>query len=279
MRPILITGATGTLGRAFVRLCDARGLAHHVTGRGELDIADPESVAAAFDRWQPWGVINTAGYVRVDDAEDDADRCGRENTLGPTVLAAECARHAVGLVTFSTDLVFDGAKREPYGERDLPAPLNVYGRSKHAGEQRVLDAHPGALVIRTSAFFGPWDPHNFVTATLRDLAAGSTVRAAHDAFVSPTYVPDLVQACLDLLIDGEAGLWHLSNDGATSWADLARTAARLSSLDEDLVIDVPGAHLGWRAARPLYSVLATERGAILPPLADALDRYLRDREC
>jgi dTDP-4-dehydrorhamnose reductase len=273
MRPILITGATGTLGRAFARLCAERYLACHVTSRAELDIADPDAVAAALDRVEPWLVINAAGYVRVDDAEHDRDRCHRDNALGPTTVARACARDGVGLVTFSTDLVFDGQKREPYDEADAPAPLGVYGRTKHEAEARVLAAHPGSLVVRTSAFFGPWDAHNFVTRTLRALAADQIVHAAGDTTVSPTYLPDLVHACLDLAIDGEHGVWHLANAGTTTWADLAREAAELAGYRADRVVPVPAATLPWRARRPAFSALGSTRGVLLPPWNDALRRY------
>jgi dTDP-4-dehydrorhamnose reductase len=273
MQPILITGATGTLGRAFARLCGERYLAHHVTSRAELDIADPGSVAAAIDRFEPWLVVNAAGYVRVDDAEHDQDRCHRDNALGPETLARACARDGIALVTFSSDLVFDGQKAEPYEEDDAPAPLGVYGRTKREGEARVLDAHPASLVVRTSAFFGPWDDHNFVTHTLRELAAGREVRAANDTIVSPTYLPDLVHASLDLAIDGERGLWHLANAGITTWADLACEAAQLAGHRVDRVVPVPRRALPWRAHRPLFSALGSARGVLLPAWSDGLRRY------
>jgi dTDP-4-dehydrorhamnose reductase len=272
MQPLLITGATGTLGRAFARLCAERHLAFHVTSRAELDIADPESIAAALARFDPWLVINAAGYVRVDDAEHDLDRCRRDNALGPEHLARACARDHIGLVTFSTDLVFDGAKREPYHESDRPAPLGVYGRTKHEAELRVLDAHPASLVVRTSAFFGPWDEHNFVTLAMRELAAGRQGHAAGDTIISPTYLPDLVHACLDLAIDGESGLWHIANTGATTWVELARQAARIAG-HVDRIVSVPAAALRWRARRPLFSALGSTRGALLPPWRDAVRRY------
>lgn len=273
MRPILITGATGTLGRAFARICTERGLAYHLTSRGDLDIADDESVTRALDELEPWLVINAAGYVRVDDAEHDLERCYRENALGPAALARACAATSVQMVSFSSDLVFDGEKREPYEEHDSPKPLGVYGRTKYEAEQRVLDAHSGALVVRTSAFFGPWDDHNFVTLTLRELGAGRTVRAASDLTVSPTYVPDLVHACLDLAIDGEAGVWHLANRGAMTWAAFAQAAAREHGLDDQLVIPTPCTALGQCAQRPTFCVLGSARGLLLPRLEDALARY------
>ena len=277
MRPLLITGATGTLGRAFAGICDVRGLAYHLTARGEIDIADPASVAAALDRLEPWAVVNTAGYVRVDDAEREPERCYRENTAGPATLAAACAARGLLLLTFSSDLVFDGSKALPYVESDPVAPLNVYGRTKAEGEARVLAALPSALVVRASAFFGPWDEYNFVTIALRELAAGRTFVAAGDAVVSPTYVPDLVNTSLDLLIDGEGGLWHLANSGAVTWAELARRAADLAGVDASGIEGRPTRELGLAAPRPLYSALGSERGTLLPPLEDALCRYLQER--
>ena len=277
-RPILITGATGTLGRAFARLCSARGLSHRLTSRVEMDIACAESVAGVLEQEKPWAVVNTAGYVRVDDAEREPGLCFRENTAGAETLARECARRGVQLLTFSSDLVFGGENRTgPYVESDETAPLNVYGRSKAEAERLVLAALPAALVVRTSAFFGPWDEYNFVTLALGALARGEEFAAADDCLVSPTYVPDLVSACLDLLIDGEGGLWHLANRGAVSWAELARRAAALAGLDPRAVRSVPARTFGWAAARPPYSVLGSERGALLRPLEDALACYLCDR--
>lgn len=276
-KPLLITGATGTLGRALARACELRGLPYHLLSRQELDIADPESVAAALRTYAPWALVNTAGYVRVDDAEDDP-RNDRENAFGPQVLAEACAEAGVQLVTFSSDLVFGGDKDTPYVESDTPGPLNAYGRSKRAAEEAVLRVLPGALVVRTSAFFGPWDPHNFAAYVVRELRAGRTVRAAADQIVSPTYVPDLTCAVLDLLMDGEGGLWHLANQGALSWADFARQVAEVTGLDPARVEGVPTSALGQRAARPAYSVLASERGWLMPDFMDALQRWSRHTE-
>jgi dTDP-4-dehydrorhamnose reductase len=273
-RELLITGARGTLGRAFARICEHRGLPFRLLDRQALDIGDAESVERALGSFSPWAVINAAGYCRVDDAERDRDMCHRGNAIGPAILAAACASRGLPLVTFSSDLVFDGRSRSPYRESDGVAPLCVYGQSKVEGERQVLNTHRGALVVRTSAFFGPWDEYNFVTMTLRSLAAGNGVRAADDMTVSPTYVPDLVNATLDLTIDGATGIWHLANAGATSWAEFARLSAALRGYDEELVVPVPGATLGFAAARPTYSALGTERGSgLMPPLGAALERY------
>jgi dTDP-4-dehydrorhamnose reductase len=276
--PILIAGGAGTLGRALARACRARGLAHRLLGRRELDVADSASVAAALERHRPWAIVNAAGYVRVDEAETDRDRCHRENAVGPAVLADACAGRRVRLLTFSSDLVFDGAARAPYVESARPCPLGVYGESKARAESAVARRLPEALVIRTSAFFSPWDRHHFLAAALAALGEGEGFDAADDVVVSPTYVPDLADASLDLLIDAERGVWHLANRGAISWADFARRAAELTGRDPSLIRGRPVAALGLSAPRPAYSVLGSERAGILPTLDDALSRWAREWE-
>ena len=274
--PVLITGGSGTLGRAFARMCAERDLSHHALFRNDLDIADEAHVERMLDRLQPWAIINAAGYVRVDDAERDADRCFRENTHGAECLAAACARRGIRFVTFSTDLVFDGHKRAPYVEDDTPAPLNVYGRSKADAEVRVLERHPDALVVRTSAFFGPWDEYNFVSIALRHLRGGEVLEAAEDMFVSPTYVPDLVNVCLDLVIDGERGLCHLTNGDPVSWAEFAVRAAESAQVDAGSLRRTTMRSMRTAAARPSYSVLRTTPRYAMPALDDALRRFVAD---
>lgn len=271
--PILVTGATGTLGRAFARICELRDLNVRLLSRADMDIADAASVERAFEKHRPWAIINTAGYVRVDDAENDVERCFRENTLGPATLAAVCARHGVGLVTFSTDLVFDGEQDAPYVETDRIQPLNVYGESKALAEKLVLDRHPDALVVRTSSFFGPWDEHNFISVALRELRQGRTFIASQDMTVSPTYVPDLVHQCLDLLIDRETGIRHLTNDGAVTWAELALRAAQLAHVDPSGIQVCTDHRRRLAARRPRYSAMRSAQTFGMPSLEDALGRY------
>ncbi|MGE5655252.1 MAG: family 1 glycosylhydrolase [Actinomycetota bacterium] len=275
---LAIIGARGTLGSAFARLCDRRGIPYRLLSRQDLDITDRTSVDAVFNELNPWAVVNAAGYVRVDDAERFPEECRRVNADGPAILAAVCARRDLSLLTFSSDLVFDGTRATPYTENSTVAPLNVYGRTKAEAEARVLASLPSSLIVRTSAFFGPWDEYNFITVALRQLAAGETFVAAEDAIVSPTYVPDLVNASLDLLIDGEFGVWHVANDGAIAWAELARQAAEMAGVKTGRVEARPLCELGFVAKRPSYSVLGSDRGAFLPHLERAIACYLQDRQ-
>ncbi|GAA4000585.1 family 1 glycosylhydrolase [Sphingomonas humi] len=264
---LLITGATGTLGQAFARLSHHRGLRHVLTDRAALDITEPQVIEQALDRLQPWAVINTAGFVRVPEAEHQPEDCFRINTTGPELLAAACRRRGIPFVTFSSDLVFDGKLGRPYLEPDPTSPTCVYGESKAQAEDRVLAIDPDALIIRTSAFFGPWDPHNFLHHTVATLSRGEEVYASDNAIVSPTYVPDLVHATLDLLLDGERGIWHLANAGSISWHELAREIAGRTGLCPKKIRDSGGDRAD--------TTLGTSRGQLLRPLTAALDDYVR----
>ena len=272
-RPILITGATGTLGQAMARACDHRGLTHVLTSRRHLRLGDEGSVERALDRIDPWLVVNTAGWVRVDDAEADRDGCIAANAEGAVGLAQACARRDLPMVTFSSDLVFDGASGRPYVESDAPSPLNVYGLSKAMAEEGVVASGARALIVRTAAFFSADDPHNFAHHVQTQLAAGRRLEAAGDLVISPTFVPDLVAATLDLAIDGETGIWHLANQGAVSWAEFARLIAESLGLDSRLVGEKPAKSFGWAAARPGFAALDSARARVMPELGGAISRY------
>lgn len=271
--PLLIIGKNGTLGRAFAKICEDRCLAYRLLSRQECDICDENSIEEAINQHKPWAIINTAGFVRVDDAEREFEKCFYENTKGPENLAAAAARHGIKLVTFSSDLVFDGQKASAYVETDETSPLNIYGRTKAQAEDLVQKILPEALVIRTSAFFGLWDEYNFAHYVRRSLLNEETIVTANNVFISPTYVPDLVNATLDLLVDGEKGIWHLANQGELTWTDLAYEIADRFRLNRKYIQQVKNEELNLPARRPHYSVLSSVRGILLPTLDDALKRY------
>jgi dTDP-4-dehydrorhamnose reductase len=273
--PILITGATGTLGRALAAACRHRDLSHVLTARAELDLADPCSIEAALERYRPWAVINAAGWVRVDDAEAEPAACLAANAAGAAALAQACGERGIATLNFSSDLVFDGDKSGPYIESDLPAPVNVYGRSKALMEEAIAGLPGTHLVVRTAAFFSPFDEHNFAIHLVRALRRGERFAAAADHAVSPTYVPDLCHAAIDLLIDGASGVWHLSNGETLPWAEFAHRIAKACGERAGPIAALSGAELGWRAPRPVTCGLGSERGTLMPPLDSAIDRFAR----
>jgi dTDP-4-dehydrorhamnose reductase len=280
-RPLLIAGATGTLGKALARACEWRGIDYRLTSRAELPLDDEAALGRTLDAAQPWAVINAAGWVRVDEAEADAAGCMAANAEGAVRLARAACERGLAFVGFSSDLVFDGTAGRPYVESDPTSPLNVYGASKARAERKILEIGGRALMVRTAAFFSPYDPYNFASHVLRTLTRDEELRAAADLVISPTYVPDLVDAVLDLLLDGETGLRHLANPGAVSWAEFARRLASAVGLDAGLVRDVEATSFGWPARRPAHAPLDTERGVVMPSLENAIARYaaiVRDPE-
>jgi len=274
--PLFIVGKTGTLGVAFSRLCELRNIPHRNLSRFEFDLSDPVQMESVINKYRPWAIINCAGYVRVDEAENDIINCMMANTAGPVYLAELSKRFGIRLLNFSSDLVFDGAAAEPYSESSVVSPLNVYGQSKADMEEIVLDILPKSLVVRTSAFFGPWDKYNFPRAVIGSLVNGRQFRAAHDLVVSPTYVPDLVNAALDLLIDEADGIWHLSNQEPVSWYDWAVLVAKRARLDSGLVIPLSSTQLAFPAKRPSYIPLRSVRGNLMPSFDHAIDRFMHE---
>lgn len=274
--PILIIGKNGTLGRAVAKLCTQRFLKYKLVTRQECNICDEASVENAIQIYKPWAIINAAGFVRVDDAEREREQCYLENTKGAETLAISAKKNSIKLISFSSDLVFDGSKESAYVEDDTVNPLNVYGKSKAEAEKIVLQNNPSALVIRTSAFFGPWDEYNFVHYVRKSLSQYERVYVAKDVIISPTYVPHLVNATLDLLMDDESGIWHLTNNGEISWADLAYEVAGRFRLNRQYISSVTNEELNYPAQRPLYSVLSSTRGVLLPTLEEALKNYKQE---
>ncbi len=276
-RPILITGATGTLGRSLAGACHLRGLTFVVTDRAAMNIADPGQVGRVLDDLAPWAVVNAAGWVRVDDAEEQEAACMAANAEGAALLASACAERGIHYTAFSSDLVFDGEQPGGYVEDDSPRPLNVYGRSKAAAEEDCLVANPASLIIRTAAFFSPYDPHNFAMHVERELRASRPVPASDDHVVTPAFVPDLVNATLDLVVDGERGIWHLSSGAAMSWYQFGSRIADAFVLDSALLTRATPAELGWRAVRPRHVPLRSTRGQPMPNFDSALARHVATR--
>lgn len=275
--PILIIGQTGTLGTAFIHICKARNIPFVAISREELDIFNVESIKEVFTKFKPWAVINATGYVRVDDAETDAQKCFAVNSTAPGLLSQVCQMFGIQFLTFSSDLVFNGSKNIPYTETDSVNPLNVYGKSKVSGEKLVVTNNPEALIIRTSAFFGPWDKSNFAYDILQSQPHHAPISVLSDVFVSPTYVPDLVNTALNLLIDEEKGIWHLSNQGSLTWADFASEIASRGGMEQKSFQSRKLLQMKWKAKRPLYSVLHSERGIQLPALENALNRFFEEK--
>jgi dTDP-4-dehydrorhamnose reductase len=225
---LLVTGGTGYLGGELVRAAGADVAATHLnskpapgTGAGwvRLDVRDSAAVELAFDRLRPAVVIHTAYRQDGPGAEDT-------NVAGSAHVAAAAARSGARLVHLSTDLVFDGASPEPYTESDPPNPLGAYGQSKLDAERRVLDAHPDALVVRTSLMVGRAQPGRHERAVLEAARGESDMAFFDDELRSPALVGDLALALLELAGRDDSGVLHLAGPDALSRYELALLVAR-----------------------------------------------------
>jgi dTDP-4-dehydrorhamnose reductase len=273
VRPVLITGAAGRLGRAFADALTFRALAHVGYTRAQLDITDAAGVRKALGSMNPWAVINCAGFAAVDGAESKKRECFRANVTGAETLADACAEAGIPLLTFSSDFVFDGLKDGAYVERDATSPLNFYGESKAAAEAKVLAACPRALVVRLGKLLVPHDNNDPLFRQVTALARGEEVRAPNDLCFSVTYLPDLLTTALDLLIDEASGVWHIANSGAITPDQLLIAAADRLQLDTRLVRGVPQWGSSRRALRPRNRALHSERAQFLSASSTALDRW------
>jgi len=227
--------------------------------RNTLDITNDDQVRPLINNHQPDAIINAAAYTDVDQAENEPDRAFAVNADG-TAFLAEAARDAgAHLIHLSTDFVFDGHQSHPYQPDDEPAPINMYGKSKLAGEQRVQDIMGGdACIVRTAWLYGG-NERDFLSTMLRLMRAQPTVQVVADQVGTPTEVTSLARALWMALDENLTGVHHWTNAGVASWYDFAvaiAEEAQTQGLVESVrVVPVSSNEFSRPAARPSYTVL------------------------
>ncbi|MGO4299187.1 dTDP-4-dehydrorhamnose reductase [Leifsonia sp. RAF41] len=272
MTRYLIAGAAGMLGQDLQKALAGREVT--ALSRADLDVTDRDAVLAAVAGHDV--VLNASAYTKVDDAETHEDDAYAINALGTENLAIAAARNGARFMTVSTDYVFDGQATEPYAEDTVRDPLNAYGRTKAAGEELALAAHPdGTFVVRTAWLYGAGGP-NFAKTMVKLAGSHETVSVVDDQLGQPTWTGDLA-AQIVALLDGDApaGIYHGTNSGQASWYDFARAVFASAGLDPDRVKPTDSASFVRPAPRPSYSVLghdAWSRAGLAPlrPWEDAL---------
>lgn len=250
---VVVTGAAGMLGQDMVAEFQRRGHDVIALDRARLDITDLCAVREAVNSLKPDLVVNCAAYTDVDKAESEPDLAMAVNGLGPRNLALACEAHGAGLMHISTDYVFDGEKQSPYEIWDAPNPINVYGKTKLWGENYVRSLMHRYYLVRTSWLFGPGG-RNFIKTILDKIRLGGAIRVVADQIGCPTYTPDLVRVCADLADSGCYGIYHVANQGATSWQDLAMHVIRTLGSDAG-VEPITSDQLDRPARRPRNSRL------------------------
>jgi dTDP-4-dehydrorhamnose reductase len=287
-KPILVAGKSGQLAQCLRDSAALRDMQVVAVGRPELDIESGEGIDRAIAEVEPSVIVNAAAYTAVDPAEAEPGRAFLVNCGGAALLADAAARRGIPFIQISTDYVFDGHKRLLYHEDDVPAPLNVYGSSKLAGEAKALKACPWTAVIRTSWVYSPYG-QNFVRTMLRLSETQPVVRVVDDQRGTPTSAADLADAILVIAERlrsahgrDDAGIYHLAGEGETSWygfaaaifASLARRGRQVPKLQAITTAEYP-----TPAHRPRNSCLDSSKaerifGVRLPPWRSSLEACL-----
>ena len=274
---VMVTGSTGQLGYDTSAYLRAQGAAILAADRKELDLTDAESVKAYVDAYRPDAVIHCAAYTAVDAAETERTACELVNASATRTLAEICGKLGIKLVYISTDYVFDGSGTEPHETDETPAPLNVYGRTKLAGEEAVRELCPKHFIVRTSWVFGAHG-NSFVKTILRLAETKDEIKVVDDQIGSPTYTKDLAPLLGKMIKTCKYGTYHATNEGFCSWADLAIETFRQAGVKVE-VERVTSDKFPTKATRPHNSRLSKEAldqagFARLPRWQDAVGRYL-----
>ena len=244
---VLVTGGSGMLGRELVR---AFGDGFEVLAP-RLELTDRAAVVGGITSLRPDAVVHAAAWTDVDGCEGDPDRAYAVNALGTRHVADGARRAGAHVVAVSTDYVFDGTKDDPYAEWDATNPRSVYGRSKLAAEHEL---DPGWATVRTSWLFAGHG-RSFVRTILEKGAAAQELRVVDDQHGCPTGAADLARVLRLVSSERLPGTFHVTNQGATTWFDLARDVLALAGLDAGRVAPISSAELARPAPRPANSVL------------------------
>ena len=252
---VMVTGASGLVGRAMVAHCTTQGDRVAAFNHRGLDIADESNVSSVLDRERPEVVINCGAWTEVDACESDPERAQNVNARGPELLALGCRRVGALLLTISTDYVFDGTKEGFYSQRDQPNPQSVYAVSKLDGERRAQIAWARTIVVRSGYIFGVGG-ENFLSQVIERGRRGERLRAINDTFGTPTYAPDLARQLHRLARLDLPGIYHVVNAGeGVTFEGFARRAFAIANVDSGLLEGVSLETLKRPAPRPRNSRL------------------------
>lgn len=261
---ILVTGANGQLGRSIRRL--APYSVHHyiftdvndVPGLETtfLDITNPDAVDIIAQSEGADVIVNCAAYTNVDRAEDDAALANMLNAGAVEHLARVAAERNATLIHISTDYIFSGNSSSPIREDALPAPCNVYGSTKLAGEKAVLASGCRHIILRTAWLYSPYG-RNFLKSMRKIMLQGSPLRVVYDSVGTPTSAADLAAAIVHIIEEGmldRCGIYNYSNEGVASWYDYAKAIAAVCAPGSS-ISPILSSEYYTRARRPQYTVL------------------------
>lgn len=256
---ILVTGQSGQLGSELGHVLSTLGKVLLV-GRQSMNLENPAGMREFIASNRPDIIVNAAAYTAVDKAESEPELAHKVNCIGPRILAEEVRKLGALLVHYSTDYVFDGKKSGSYVESDRPGPLNVYGRTKLAGEDAIRASGCRHLIFRTSWVYGVRGG-NFLLTMLRLLRERPVLKVVDDQIGAPTSTATIAKLTCDVLRQGaeKEGTFHLTTSGHTSWHGFAQLIAAECGHDPARVLPIPSADYPTAATRPANSTLDCSR--------------------
>jgi dTDP-4-dehydrorhamnose reductase len=274
---ILVTGATGQLGYDVCRCLKMRGMEYTGLGSADCDITDLLAVRRVFREKAPHAIIHCAAYTQVDRAEDEPEKCMAVNAAGTQNLALACRDSGAKMLYISSDYVFPGNGDGFYKPDDETNPQNIYGKSKLAGEIAVRELVKQHFIVRTSWVFGK-NGGNFIKTMLQLAQTHDQLNVVGDQVGSPTYSADLAILLCDMIETEKYGIYHATNEGTCSWAELAAETFRLAGKNVR-VKAVTTEQYGAKAARPHNSRMSKDKLDLmgfsrLPVWTDAVQRFL-----
>lgn len=256
MLKILITGASGQLGSEVVERADEHGYKVVALGREDLDITNSPSVTEALHIYQPTHVIHCAAWTDVDSCERNQIKAEKINADGTRHLVRAAADVGAHVTYISTDYVFNGQKGLPYEEYDSPSPISAYGLTKLQGETCM---RPTDAVIRVSSVCGKTGK-NILKTILKIAKESSELSFVDDQFSNPTFADDASLRILELATSNASGIWHVTNQGSTSWYDFAKNVIDFAGIDVPIKpIKSVTVQNQRPARRPLNSILDNKR--------------------
>jgi len=276
---ILVTGYTGQLGYDVVKQGLDRGLNMVGVSSEDLDITNEKDVNRFINKVMPKAIIHCAAYTGVDNAEDDRIACWNVNVEGVKHLVQAANEIHAKFMYISTDYVFNGEGDEPFKETDLPNPIGYYGLTKHEGEKIVKELLDNWFIVRISWVFGV-NGNNFIKTMLRLGASRDTLNVVGDQVGSPTYSLDLARLLIDMIQSDKYGVYHATNEGYCSWAQLAEEIFKQSNKEVNVQV-VSTEEYPTRAIRPKNSRMSRQKLVEsgfepLPAWQDAVGRYLHE---
>ena len=274
---VLVTGARGQLGHDVCRTLVGRQIECCGVCSADADITDRRALLGYIKRCRPDVVIHCAAYTSVERAEEEPERCWAVNAEGTRNVSLACREIGAKMMYISTDYVFPGDGEQFYRPEDPTGPLNVYGRSKQAGERTVQELLERFFIVRTSWLFGG-QGNNFVKTMLRLSQTKTEVNVVCDQIGSPTYSEDLALLLCSMIGTEQYGIYHASNEGICSWADFAEEIFRIAG-KKVKVNPIPASRFPSKATRPANSRMSKDKlekmgFSRLPSWQDALKRYL-----